>query len=79
MQKYARQAKNGHRIAWATNIRFRAARKAGQLLKEMAEKDERDRGHGDRKSGLQDAPPKLSDLGVIKNAILPLAKAWRDG
>jgi hypothetical protein len=44
---------------------LRAARKAGELLKETAERGERDRGHGDRKSRSQDATPKAV-LGVPK-------------
>jgi hypothetical protein len=33
----------------------------------MAKRGERDRGHGDRKSGSQVATPKLADLGVTKS------------
>jgi hypothetical protein len=50
-------------IQHATDIRLRAERRAGQLL---AERGERDRGSGDRKSGSQDATPKLAGLGVTK-------------
>jgi phage N-6-adenine-methyltransferase len=66
MQAYAAQANDTALIRYATDIRLRAERRAGQLLAEMAERGERDPGHGDRKSGLQDATPKLADLGVTK-------------
>lgn len=64
MQIYARQAKDGEMIEWATDIRMRAERKAGQLLKEMADRGERDTGYGDRRAESQAAIPKLKDLGV---------------
>jgi hypothetical protein len=47
-------------------IRLRAERKVGQLLREMAERGERERGHGDRKSGWQAVTPTLDDLGISK-------------
>lgn len=47
--------------------KVRAEIQAGNLLKEMAENGQRDIGHGDRKSGSQDATPKLSDLGLTKD------------
>jgi N6-adenosine-specific RNA methylase IME4 len=63
MQEYARQAKDGDMIAWATDIRLRAERRAGQLLAEMKASGEREAGgrpekrfHGER--------VKLADLGV---------------
>jgi hypothetical protein len=44
MQHYARQAKDTTLITQATEIRMRAERRAGELLRDMAERDERPRG-----------------------------------
>lgn len=67
MQEYARQAKDGQMIEWATEIRLRAERRAGQLLKDMAASGER-RDHSQRSRGAtsENLPPKLDDLGVSK-------------
>jgi N6-adenosine-specific RNA methylase IME4 len=62
MQAYARQAKDMTLIRQATDIRLRAERRAGELLIEMAERDERPRG---RKKESHVAT--LSDLGVTKS------------
>jgi phage N-6-adenine-methyltransferase len=66
MMAYAAQAKDTELIGYATEIRYRAERKGGELLIELRENGGRDPGHGDRKSGLQTATPKLEDLGVTK-------------
>ena len=62
MQEYARQAKDGQIIEWATDIRLRAERKAGQLLKDMAESGERPINRPEKGS----QPVTLYDLGVSK-------------
>jgi protein gp37 len=69
MQAYAKQAKDTALITHATEIRMRAERRAGELLREMAERKERDTGKGNRNPALksQAATPKLADLGVSKS------------
>ena len=70
VEAYARQAKDTELQQWAGEIRLRAERRAGELLKET----ERAKGsdHGGRKSfdgsrkESSNAPPTLSDLGVSK-------------
>jgi hypothetical protein len=57
-----RQARNIDAERECCLIRLGTERKVGQLLREMAERGERDRGHGDRKSGSQAATPTLDDL-----------------
>jgi hypothetical protein len=74
MQEYARRAKDPEMITLATKIRMNAERCAGEMLIEMAERNERETKGGDRKSANQScsfatliAPlPKLADLGINK-------------
>lgn len=70
MQAYAKQAKDGELIAFATDIRLRAEQRAGELLQAMRERGERqkpgDNPRGVNGSRAEPLPPKLSDLGVTK-------------
>jgi N6-adenosine-specific RNA methylase IME4 len=72
-QAYAKQAQDTALIAMATEIRMRAERRCGELLREMAERKERrskggDRGNQHKEAKSRDAtlPPKLADLGINK-------------
>ncbi len=71
MQAYAKQAKDTTLITQATEIRMRAERRAGELLRKMKERKERHsgRGHTKRVGSRVASPrpePKLSDLGINK-------------
>jgi hypothetical protein len=65
MQEYAHQAKDQQLIQMATDIRLRAERRAGEMLKKMAEEGERDPG-GRGRIGLRPAT-QLSYLGMSKS------------
>lgn len=66
LQAYARQAKDGELIEWATDIRLRAERKAGQVLAEMAETGERaSPGRPEKRSPA--ATIILKDMGLSKS------------
>lgn len=65
MLEYARRAKDSQMIEHATDIRLDAEQKAGRLLKEMAERGERETGGRPEKRS-QGVTVKLEDLGVSK-------------
>jgi hypothetical protein len=64
LEAYAKQAKNTEAERRACEIRLRAERKAGSLLKTMAKSKERATRGGDRKSNRPQGSLKLADLGV---------------
>ena len=67
VQEYARRARDTELVTKATEIRMHAERRAGELLREMTQRNER-RGHSQRSRGetSEVLPPKLSDLGISK-------------
>ena len=67
MQVYARQAKDTTLITQATEIKMRAERRAGELLREMAERGERAKSAPKTGRRKVTSSPKLSDLGISKN------------
>ncbi len=67
MRAYARQAGDPEFAFWAGEIKLRAERRAGGLLKEMAASGEREDRGGDRKSKSPRAALKLPDLGVTNS------------
>ncbi len=71
MAAYARQAKDTELIQYATEIKVRAERRCGEMLRETAERGERDQGRGgNRRSRSHDMtvmPTTLADLGITKN------------
>jgi hypothetical protein len=73
MAAYARQAKDTELQAWAAEIKLRAERKAGELLKEMEHSGERltkDSGRPEKVSSPMthiSQPKTLADLGIARN------------
>ena len=73
LQEYAKQAKDTTLITYATEIKMRAERRAGELLIEMdknkgarSQLKGRDGSGGRLKRPPEDRTPKLSDLGINK-------------
>jgi N6-adenosine-specific RNA methylase IME4 len=67
MRVYAQQAKDSELIDYATEIKIRAERRGGELLREMADRGERAvRGQAQKSHGETFQPPHLADLGVTK-------------
>src|SRR5262245_65796455 len=67
VQVYAKQAKDRELIEHATEIRMRAERRAGELLREMEKNKGAKPGKTGRKARpLLDDKPKLKDLGITK-------------
>jgi len=66
MAAYAKQAKDTELVKWATEIRVRAERRAGQMLAEM---EMQNGGHAAkaRSTGSTELPKTLSELGITKN------------
>jgi hypothetical protein len=70
MQLYAKQAKDRTLIEDATEIRLRAERRAGELLREMEKnkgvvaRDKKGETRGSSGRPRVEEPPKLSDLGA---------------
>lgn len=68
MAAYARQAKDTELIQWATEIKVRAERKAGELLKASADRGERFPPGGSRAKQVEShddiRPATLEDIGI---------------
>lgn len=66
MAAYARQAKDTELVQWATEIKVRAERRAGQMLAEMPKQNG---GHAAkaRSHDVTEVPKTLADIGITKN------------
>lgn len=64
MAAYARQAKDQELILWATEIKVRAERRAGEMLRMAAKHGER---HHRGRVEADSKPPTLGDLGITNN------------
>lgn len=67
---YARQAQDRDMIAWATEIKLRAERRTGELLRETSETDRRQgKGRPEKTSSNGDifTPKRLRDLGITRD------------
>jgi len=64
---YAKQAKDKEMIAWVSEIKVRAERKAGELTREMPKaKPSGSNQHKERSHDATD-PPTLADVGISKD------------
>jgi hypothetical protein len=70
MAAYARQAKDQELILWATEIKVRAERRAGEMLATAAKNGQRS-GRGNPFSRMSErptfAPPTLADMGLTRD------------
>lgn len=64
---YARQANDTAMVEWVTEIKVRAERRAGELLRDMEERGERRGRGGNQKSNSHDESLTLAELGVSEN------------
>jgi uncharacterized protein YjiS (DUF1127 family) len=70
MAAYARQAKDTELIQFATEIKVRAERKCGELLRDSAERGERATALGNvnpKTKVSNDATPTLADIGITRD------------
>lgn len=65
MAAYARQAKDTEMIQWATEIKVRAERRAGEMLAHGFQSGERARSGGAMKK--ESPPPTLSEIGISRD------------
>jgi hypothetical protein len=66
LEVYARQAQNMEAERKAVEIRLRAERRCGQLLKDMKERGERAKTSVDVRHAQESQPATLTDLGISK-------------
>ena len=66
LESYAREARDPELIDHAVEVRLRAERKAGEILRQMGERGERETRGGDRRSNFREARLKLADLGLTE-------------
>ena len=64
MAAYARQAKDTELVAWASEIKVRAERRAGEMLAEMPKHSG---GNPNLSRSTTGSPPTLEDLGVSRD------------
>ena len=69
MAAYAKQARDTQMVQWATEIKVRAERRCGEMLRDSAESGQRDPGGRGRRIESHDATqqPTLRDLGLTRD------------